>query len=196
MTLSGGWLKQINEQKHITDKENYELGVRHGKELLFVSVVDNFQCYLTEVLSLIFHKIPEALSDKSTKNSIIFQFTDIVELKKHIVDMAVLGFGYKSIDDLDQYFVNNLKMKLFESWMEKRRLNRLIQIRNIIAHNRGVINQQFMGKCGAKFDKIGDKVIIPNVSLVDRYVINLAQKFDRRLVQKFKIESYYFKNDL
>ena len=186
IALSAGQISMLDSKaEHAT--AHLSMSKRHGKELLFVSIVDNFQCYLTELLAAIYDVKPQLLSNKSTQNEIIFQFDDISELKKFIVSRAVLGLGYKSIDDLDEYFKSFLKFSLIETKFQKHRLNRFIQIRNIITHNRGKINHQFVSKCGAKHDRVGDDVIIPYLNSVDKYLISLASQIDGRAIEKFDI---------
>ena len=162
---------------------------RHGNELLFVSIVDNFQCYLSDILLEIFAKNPNSLSGKSTSNSVIFQFADMLALRQHIINRAVLDLAYRSIEDLDNYLSSQLKFRITSNSFERLKLNRYIKIRNVIAHNRGVINQQFVDKCGAKADIIGKQVPIPYKHSVDSYLIRLARRIDFDAISKFSLAS-------
>ena len=101
-------LRNIETDDTIEKKEVPHIE-RYLCETLFSSVVDNFQCYLSEILLHIFDERPELLSSGSTKNSLIFSHDDILSLKRSIVEQTVLGLGYKRIDELDRYFLENFK---------------------------------------------------------------------------------------
>ncbi|WP_370030928.1 hypothetical protein [Qipengyuania mesophila] len=156
-------------------------------ETLLTFLVDNFQCYLTDILLDLHMLHPEILSSGRTRNSDIFQYPSLEELRKSIIERHVSDLSYKSIDDLDIYFKEKLKFKLFKNRFQKLRMTRLVQIRNVISHNRGRINSIFLDRVGCKIDQLGQRVIIRNVHAANCFFTRLALQIDRAILGKYQI---------
>ena len=154
---------------------------------LFVTLVDNFQTYLAELLVQIFNSRPEVLSGGNVKNRMIFQSADLDSLKREIIERHVLDLGYKGVEEIDEYFSTHFKFPLVDPGIGKARLNRLVQIRNVISHNRGIVNAIFMKRAGCRADRIGSEVSLPNLHSTDRYLSKLAEAIDHRAITKFNI---------
>ena len=190
VNVISGILSQLKSEDSEKFMSEMPLVKRHNTELLFSFLMDNFQTYLHELTLELFNFRPEVLAGGSIKNSLVFSHPDIDTLKKTIIEKTVLDLGYRNISDIDKYFDEKFGFKIVDGWLQEKRLARLIQIRNVIAHNRGKINALFISKVGAKYDVEGQPVGIPDIHSTDRYLIDLAQSIDRRAIDKFGLPTY------
>jgi hypothetical protein len=192
---SHGLLRILETNRLDVSDEDRDRSRRVLSEMILCLLLDNFQCYLSDLTLALFQHKPEVLSGGSTKNDIIFGQPDLDTLKKRIIDKHVLDLGYKSILDINAYFTQNFKFPLFTTGMRELRISRLIQIRNIIIHNRAHVNALFVSKAGSKADKVGKPVNLPDVRSVDRYLINAAQDIDDRAISKFGVPHFSVKSN-
>jgi hypothetical protein len=190
INISKGIIKQLESDKGVEFLQDIPIIQRNRSELLFSFLVDNFQTYLSELTLELFNHKPEVLSGGSTKNSIVFSSPDLETLKKTIIEKTILDLGYRNVNDIDQYFREKFGFSIVVNWLQEKRLARLIQIRNVIAHNRGKINRLFLFKVGAKFDREHALVGIPDLSATDSYLIDLAQSIDQRAILKFGLPTF------
>lgn len=117
-----------------------------------------------------------------------FEATHLDELKSALIDAIVNKYSYKNIIDLHDLLKKNFGFALFESEFTKLRVNRLIQKRNIIAHNNGIINSRFIDQVGCKIDQLDDRVKVRNAFFSFVYLSSLAASIDKRASRKFSLE--------
>ena len=126
----------------------------------------------------IYRHRPETIYYGKTANSDIFSFDDLNDLKRHVIEKNIIGLGYKRIEELNKMLSSKLGIRLTMSKISQRRLARIVQIRNVISHNRGLVNHVFASRVGAKIDRVGEPVKMPSMVSADRYLMALAKAFD------------------
>lgn len=156
-------------------------------ELLFANGVDNFNAYLSDIIMEILAIDPRPIFGRKIDAKTIFSSPDLDSVKSEAIDRMILDMGYQNISDLAEFMEGNFGIRALSHWLTKKRLNRLIQIRNIIAHNRGIVNRTYLHKSGSKSDKLGERVNARFPLLTTSYLDNLAEKIDREAVSKFKL---------
>ena len=156
-------------------------------DLFYANAVDNFNAYLSDLILCILKVDPRPIYGKSVEAKNIFEIDDLESLKSEIIDKIVLELGYQNINDLANFMNKNFGISALSHWLSSRRLNRIIQSRNIIAHNRGLVNQLFLQRSGSKIDKIGEHVKIGHALRTAGYLESLISKIDREAVSKFNL---------
>ena len=169
-------------EKRLNDEEKAKVLI---EQILFASAVDNFNCYLSEALVEVLNKDPRPLSGKKFDAKEAFNFENIDDLRKRILEKFIADLGYQKIDVLVEFLEKNFGVKSLSNWLTKLRLNRLIQIRNIITHNRGIVNKTYLYKSSSKRDVETSKVWVQGITKPASYLLGLATKVDRELEQKF-----------
>jgi hypothetical protein len=87
--------------------------------------------------------------------------------------------------------MKTMSFNLFDTNDELNEVSRAVQIRNLITHNRSVVNERAISKCSALGFEIGQAIILSPedikimYELFDRIVI----KIDRLAVRKFGLSS-------
>ncbi|MGZ5077333.1 MAG: hypothetical protein ACXV9R_11995 [Methylobacter sp.] len=175
-------------------------------ELIICRIIDNFQCYVAQLLELIFRNKKETLlaasgDSKGPKTveidlKTLFSFETIDELFNHLVEKRVSSLSYKSIDEFSSFFKEKLGFSLFNDEVEKSILNKTIQARNIIVHNRAVIDRKFAVMTGGDNTNIGRQLHLhaSDVIKMHLFIANVAKSTDIRAVDKFKLPTIEFKS--
>ncbi len=157
------------------------------KSLLFASTVDNFQSYLSDIIYEILSNYPETMFGKKFDARLVFENPDIDSARRRIVDKYVMELGYKSADDLSKFMIDSFGIRVLSNKLTRLRLNRLIQIRNIVAHNRGLVNELYLFRSKSKSDRLGQSVKIPNALRAADYFFGLVNAMDREAMIKFNL---------
>lgn len=155
--------------------------------LLFSHAVDNFQSYLSDLLHHILEHYPKAMFGKKIDAKVLYEVPDLDSLKRRAVDKYVMDLGYKNAGELAEFLKDNFGLVTLSHSLTKLRLNRAIQIRNIIAHNRGIVNDVFIFRSGSKVDRVGDKVKTIHPLVISGYLAQLVDKLDVEARKKFDL---------
>lgn len=189
-------------------KQQLELHAKHGYgfsnllssidqfilQNIFCKTVDNYLCYLSELLYLIFQTKPNMLkSSDEIPIEIILQYPTMEDLISHIAEAKVHNLAYKSIKDLVSYLSKQFTFDLFTSTENSEKMSLINQYRNLIIHNRGIVNRKFLASIpkNAKVYKIGDKIEIKH-DVVFGYIEFLTKSvfdIDKRSTKKFHLST-------
>ncbi len=167
--------------------------VKEGKVLsriLFSSVVDNFETYLSDILFEIYLAKPETLkSDQMVKVEDVLNCVDIQDFitfwaKQKIGKLqkgSVKGFisENKQIKDL------NIIDKAAEEEIEK-----ILQIRHLYSHRNGIVDDKFL-----KYYPTGFTIGTEHQQSTDeilnklKYLSNVIDKIDKAAIQKYSLST-------
>jgi hypothetical protein len=107
--------------------------------------VDNFLTYVVELVALIYTTRPEALrSAETVKVEEVLEYGTYDELIGFLVERKVDRLAYQSMRDLSGELGQSLNFPLFEGEDALREAERIVEIRNLIVHNRTVVNPKFL----------------------------------------------------
>ena len=184
---------QLAPKSKELNTERYDLGEvsRFLQETIFLRAIENFQVYVVELLLEIFEARPEIVPKGSISYRELFNSTDLGELRKVAIQRVVLGYSFQNVVDLSHEISKNLNFDIFPRRLRSLRMRRLVEVRNLIVHNRSVINHQFIEKCGSKFDKFGSNIVFPNPIRTLKYLDRVAHDIDFEACKKFIPDKIY-----
>ena len=185
-----GLIAYMQDDEHTQDRDERFKEAQNADrlliELMFSNAVDNFKTYIADIILLCVSKKPNLLFGKTLDAKSIFQTDDINELRAALIEKHVAELSYGNIDDLIKFVKDRMGLDtLQKSKITPKRLNRLIQIRNIITHNRGIVNSLYITRSGSRSDRLGDAVSVPHPLRTSGYLQRLAVLLDAQAVQKF-----------
>jgi len=114
-------------------------------EMAFCRAVDNYLIYLTDLLELIFLARPEALRSKEeVRLDFVLAAPTRAKLIKALFDRKVNQLSYQGMRDLAVFLSERLSFELFDRAASLSRAILLVEIRNVVTHNRGIVNDTFL----------------------------------------------------
>ncbi len=158
-------------------------------EMCLTRAVDICITYISNILRLVFERFPEALkTEDKVKVSFVLQFSSMDDLVTELVEQKVQDLSYRSLEDLDEHLVKTLKISLFANSEQRQRAIWLVSIRNLIVHNRGIVNERFKKRNPQSSEKVGDKMQITANSLDElKFLLDWIMDFDCRFIEKFRL---------
>jgi len=154
-------------------------------------MVDNFLCYISELLALIFRARPETMrSDETTiQLSQVLQYKTMDELVSALADKRVTDLAYLGLHDLAKFLSKRIGLDLFPTPTTMKIAVELIEERNLIVHNRGIVNQIFVSRLPEYADELGKPL---ELSVTDNSVSSMflnisALDIDARARKKFDL---------
>ena len=139
-------------------------------EMVFQRLVDQYLTYLAHILALLFRTRPETLhapldegrrADSGIALETILQHETMEELLDTIVDRRVQDLSYRGMADVAKFLRRRLGFDLFESHKDLETAVLMVELRNLLAHNRGVVNETFLSRVGSRSPwKLGARVVL------------------------------------
>jgi hypothetical protein len=123
-------------------------------ELFLARLVDNFQCFIVAIIREVLNVQPRVLVNAQPSLSLeyVFQFQNLDELRSDVVESKVNDLSYQGFLKLKQWCVER-NIPIIVELDSEQRLIELISIRNIISHNRGIIDKKYLRTVlGSKFE--------------------------------------------
>lgn len=161
-------------------------------EILLCREVDSLKYYLSRMLFHVFTQRPETLKSSETmKYSEILVYNKIDELRLHIAERKIEALSYLGFANLIKYLSDELGMPITLSDDDLRRINEYIETRNLIVHNLGIVNRNYMIKTKPSNYKIGDKVQLDKDYLdpAIQNIVSFAHYVDTRFMRHFKMKN-------
>ena len=187
-------------------KETMERGagaikvLRRFRQLIYQTMVcravDNYLTYIAELLALIFRTRPETLkSNEMVRFDELLQHSKMEDFIGALAEKRVEKLSYKGIRDMSSYFQERLGLELFDSEDDLKRAVFLIEVRNIIVHNRGIVNRIFKSRVPWFPAELGEYIklkrdddhlendVFANVTFLAKSVCDI----DQRAAEKFRL---------
>ena len=129
---------------------------RFVMEMMLVRGTDNFLTYVSELLALIFTERPETLKSAETvKLEEILQHPTMSDLIKRLAERRVERLSYQGMRDLQKDLTEKLSFEIFSSSEALGQAVQIIEIRNLLVHNRGIVNKTFQTRTGDSSLRVG-----------------------------------------
>lgn len=160
-------------------------------QMVLCRTIDNFLIYLAELIALVFRTKPITLMqyDEQYKMNEILQFENRDELIDYFAEKLVNELSSSRLEKLHEKIWNKHKFKLFNEKKDLKEFAVINEMRNIIVHNRGVVNHIVKNKRSDFPLDIGEEIEIDENKLdaCAFFVPNYVTDIDRRASDKFKL---------
>ncbi len=163
---------------------------RFVMEMMLVRGTDNFLSYVSELLALVFTSRPETLkSGETVKLDEILQHSTMDDLVKRLAERRVERLSYQGMKDLQKDLAEKLNFELFPLSESLSRAVRIIEVRNLLVHNRGIVNRTFQSRTGDSSVAIGTlfelspHAVISDLNFLAKSVLDV----DERAAVKFGV---------
>lgn len=159
-------------------------------EMLWCRGVDNFLTYVSQLLGLVFRTRPETLKSSKTETlEIILEFRSMEELVNHLADKRVYDLAFRGMRKLRAALLRELDFDLFPVGERLDRAILIIEDRNLIVHNRNVINEVYVRRTGADWARAGAKqgVGLLCAQRCMRFLAHAVVDIDGRAIEKFRL---------
>lgn len=161
-------------------------------EMILCRNVDGFNYYLSQMLKRVFLERPEILraSDNSIQVCDVLQCSNIDEIILKVAERKVEKLGYESLKSIIKYLNEKLNLDFDERMPDYLDSCETFQVRNIIVHNAGIVNELFLQNTRNTDLKIGEPF-----PLTEEYVFNSGLKLnnfavalDKQFKSHFRLE--------
>jgi len=161
-------------------------------EMLFCRGVNSFLTYLANLMTLIYEKYPKKLpSNKQATYQFCIEHHLAGDLISALAEKTVMELTYQSLDDLAKHFEEKLDLVLFTKSADLPTAALCVDIRNVITHNRGIVNRFFIQRNPHFADDVGKRVVLREEER--REMLSTlgycARQLDVRAIKKFGLET-------
>ncbi|HEV2627416.1 MAG TPA: hypothetical protein VGV41_02060 [Pseudolabrys sp.] len=168
---------------------------------LVIGMVNNFHCYLSELLQEVMLKRPEILrSSERVTTEDVLQFARVRDIRSFLADRKVSELSYGGLRQTREFISDRLGVELFSAEEQERLLTIFVEIRNVHTHNRGVVNRLFLNRIHQarhpKFVfKIGQfhQVGFDEFVLLSNNCVDVSRHLDAVVAAKFKLKRSRYK---
>ena len=150
--------------------------------------VDNFLAYITELLTLIFRTKPETLrSRKVVRMDFVLRHSTMEDLVAALAENRVEQLSYQGMRTLSKDFDERLGLRLFEHYEALQRATRIVEQRNVIVHNRAIVNRLFLSRVSESRFKLGEQIKLDGDPFLDdmEFLARCVADIDTRAATKF-----------
>ncbi|MFD7864102.1 hypothetical protein [Streptomyces sp. NPDC059783] len=161
-------------------------------EVAITRAVDNFLCYVADVLTQAMITCPQLLkSQEQVAMADILEHSSIEEFTHWAAEQHVARLSFKGLPVIAEYIEKRLGLSIYTNRDDWDAVKRAVAVRNLIVHRRSRIDDRFirsMAGVGASPNK-GERYtpppsMIPEVMKCTKRIVG---DFDLRIAKKFKI---------
>ena len=158
-------------------------------QMTMCRIIDNFLSYLKDILTEVVILKPEILKSKDTeKLEFILGFDNMADLISAIVEKKIEDLSYRSFTDITTYFEQKLGISpLIDG--DSTFLKTKIKERNLIVHNRSVINKDFIKECKMEPSLLGTELSykLRDFFTISSGIVKEVVLIDSKITTKFAI---------
>ena len=161
-------------------------------EMVFCRGVNSFLTYLADLMTLIYEKYPKKLpSNKQTTYGFCIEHHMAGDLMSALAEATVMELTHQNLDALAKYFKRNLDLVLFTKDTDAANAALCVDIRNIITHNRGIVNRFFIQRNRRFANDLGKCVVVGEKDMREMLgtLGYCARQLDVRAINKFGLET-------
>jgi len=162
------------------------------REMVFCRGVDSFLTYLADLITLIYEKYPKKLpANKQTTYRFCIEHHMAGDLISALAEETVMELTHQSLDALAKYFKKNLDVVLFTKDAHSVNAALCVDIRNVITHNRGIVNRFFIQRNPRFAGDLGKRVVLGEQGTREMLgtLGYCARQLDLRAIKKFGLET-------
>jgi hypothetical protein len=156
---------------------------------MLIFAVAYFEYYIKDLIECVCLRNPSMLRsrDKSITYDKLLSLQSLEEIHRYIIEKESISLGYLSYEELSDYFRKKCKIDFSLSGIRKNDLVEIFLVRNVLLHNKGLVNRTFVEKLRNTRYKLGKKVSVGEKTL-ERYlslIVKQAEYIDSCFVNKF-----------
>jgi hypothetical protein len=178
--------EQPPPESAVAQMENIHSAVLN--EMAFCRDANSFLTYLADLMTLIYEKYPKKLpSNKQTTYGFCIEHHMAGDLMPALAEETVMALTHQNLDALAKYFKKNLDLALFTKDAHAASASLCVDIRNIITHNRGIVNRFFIHRNPQFAADLGKRVVVSEKDSQEMLgtLGYCARQLDLRAVKKF-----------
>ncbi|WP_139062975.1 hypothetical protein [Streptomyces griseoaurantiacus] len=159
-------------------------------EVALTRAVDNFLCYVSDILTEAMIVRPELLkSQEQVSMQEVLQHGSIEEFIQWAAEQHVNQLSFKGLGAISEYIQKRLGLQLSEDQEAWNVVKRAVAVRNLAVHRRRIIDERFIHSMGDTTLEKGQRYAIPPAMSFDVMLqtMRIVQNFDTRISAKFKI---------
>jgi hypothetical protein len=161
-------------------------------EMLFCRGVNSFLTYLADLVTLIYEKYPKMLqSDKQMTYRFCIEHHIAGDLIPALAEKTVTELTHQSLAVLAKFFEKKLDLVLFTKKADLAKAALSVDMRNVITHNRGIVNRLFINRNPQFAEDLGKRVVLDEQE--SREMLSTlgygARQLDLRAIKKFRLET-------
>jgi hypothetical protein len=163
-------------------------------QMTFCRGVDSFLVYITDLLTMIFEARPEILKSKQQMVSVDFVLEHLAaeDIIPALVERKVNELSYLGMKDVADFFQKKLHLPLFTDEADLVKATIYVDMRNLITHNRGIVNRIFKQRQPAIPAAIGTQIEFEDDSKVGEilgFLVYCSRELDARAATKFNLKT-------
>jgi hypothetical protein len=178
------------EQPGTKAKDALETFRQFTSQMILCRFVDSYLCYISGIVSLIFQTKPETLkSSEKVEVSRLLEYQTMEELISALVDEKVTKLSYKSIQDVSSFLAERLGFSILEDANSMSTAIRIITTRNLVVHNRAIMNRFAAARVQEFTDRVGERILLNPKQLAEdlEFLCESIRDIDRRAITKFDL---------
>ena len=161
-------------------------------EMFLTRIIDNFQIYIVEVIREVLKFKPEILSSRKQELTIgeILKYKSIGDLVANMVEGKINSLSYEGFGDIQEW-CKSKGIPLIVPANDLKEVVKLISIRNIIIHNRGIVDSRFLNAIKSSEIIEGQKIELETEYVFNSCSIlnNIVSLTDKAIIDKFKLNT-------
>jgi hypothetical protein len=164
---------------------------RHSQRLLqmfLVRICENFLVYVSDLLALIFITRPETLrSNEQVRLDFLLEYHSMEELVAALADRRVNALSYRGMREIAKDVQQRLGFEIFADEESLDHAIRIIEMRNLIVHNRATINSLFIGRLSEYAGKEGEQLKLSIATTLESadFLASCVKAVDARAIAQF-----------
>ena len=139
------WNYLLKRWDKFADRINGERFSNMYCQVLLTRDIDAFQRYLTKMLSRIYTERPETLkTSEKVEVREVLKFKNMEDFVSNIAEKRVLALSYKGMREILEFLEKTHGLKIDCNDSKLATATELIEVRNIVVHNAGLVNDLFL----------------------------------------------------
>jgi len=159
-------------------------------EMFLARTVDNFQCYIVDLVREVLHLKPEILTNSQPSISMetLLNFSSKEEVVHHVIEKKVNSLAYQGFNELQDWCTER-GIPIIPPAGKQYDLAEIIATRNIIVHNRGLVDEKYLKVVTNPSFKLGECRSLESTDFYDVSLVmgDCVRATDLAAVRKFKI---------
>jgi|SRR5665213_646127 len=159
-------------------------------QLVIVREVAAFDAYMQDIIMRVYTEVPGILkSNTQTTYADVLQFDSMEAFKAAAAEQIVMTLTYKSITELLEHLNKKHGTNILVDSPTIKLAVEYIEIRNIIAHNKGIVNRRFIERTNRTDLKAGElyPLEMTHIDNCGEALFRLALDIDKALASHFKL---------